>query len=91
MHNYWLANHLDDFDVTNEPGIEYGIVWDTVALKDNVPSYTDLTTYVNEKLPKFIIGERDIAEWDTFLSELEKMGLNDLCQEYTRQYEILAK
>ena len=91
MHNFWLANHLDDFDVTNEPGIEYGIVWDTVALKDNVPSYTDLTTYVSEQLPKFVIGERDIAEWDTFLSELDKMGLNDLCQEYTRQYEILAK
>ena len=91
MHNLWLQKHLDDFDVTNEPGIEYGIVWDTVALKANVPSYSDITTYVAEQLPKFFIGERDLSQWDAFIEELNRFGLQDLCKEYTRQYELLKK
>ncbi len=89
MHNLWLQSHLDDFDVTNEPGIEYGIVWDTVALEENVPSYNDIKTYVSEQMPKFFIGERPLEDWDAFIAELEGIGLHQLMEEYTRQYELL--
>ncbi len=91
MHSLWLQKNLDNFDVTLEPGVEYGIVWDTVAMKDNVPSYSDLTTYVSEQLPKFFIGERDLSEWDSFIEELNRIGLVDMQKEYTRQYELLKK
>ncbi len=91
MHSLWLQKNLDNFDVTLEPGIEYGIVWDTVALKENAPAYSDLTTYVSEQLPKFFIGERSLSEWDKFIEELNQIGLADLEKEYTRQYEILKK
>lgn len=88
MHSLWLQSHLDDYDVTMEPGDEYGLVWDTVALKDNVPASSDIETYVKEMKTKFIVGERPIEEWDAFIGELEKMGLKDVCEEYTRQYKI---
>ncbi len=91
MHNLWLQKHLDDFDTTNKPGIEYGIVWDTVALKENVLPYTDLLTYVEEQLPKFFIGERALEDWDNFINELNQMGLEEVCKEYTRQYKELSK
>lgn len=91
MHHLWLQKNLDNFDVTNKPGIEYGIIWDTVALKENVPTYSDLTTYVAEQLPKFFIGERSLSEWDSFVEELNRIGLPELEKEYTRQYELLKK
>lgn len=87
QHSLWLQSHLDDFDVTNEPGVEYGIAWDTVSLRENVPASSDIETYVTEQLPKFVIGERALGEWDTFVQELYNMGLQDMIDEYTRQYE----
>lgn len=92
QHSLWLQSHLDDFDVTNEPGVEYGIVWNSTELLDNVPNYTDVSTYANEQLLKFVIGERDIdAEWSAFIDELYKIGQQDVIDEYTRQYGELTK
>lgn len=89
QHSLWLQTHLDDFDVTLEPGCEYGIAWNTVELRENAPASSDIEDYVSEQIPKFIIGERDMSEWQNFIDELYKIGLQDVIDEYTRQYELL--
>ena len=48
MHNFWLQEHLDDFDATLDPGIEGDINWDTDALAENIPMLNDLNTYKDE-------------------------------------------
>lgn len=91
QHSLWLQSHLDDFDVTMEPGCEYGITWNTVELRDNAPMSADIETYVSEQIPKFIIGERNLNDWDAFIQELYQMGLQSVIDEYTRQYELLKQ
>lgn len=86
MHNLWLQEHLDDFDVTLEPGCEYGITWQKDKLTENIPAYTDIRTYRDEELVKFVNGNRSLDTWDKFVQELYGMGLEDWINEYTRQY-----
>ena len=40
--------------------------------------YGDISTYVQEFVPKFIIGEMDIeTEWDTYVETVEGMGISE--------------
>lgn len=86
MHNLWLQKHLDDFDITLEPGCEYGITWQNDKLTENIPAYSDIRTYRDEELVKFVNGNRSLDTWDDFVNELYGMGLEDWIAEYTRQY-----
>ena len=43
----------------------------------NKDYYTALNTYVQEQAVKFIMGDRSLDEFDAFVGELEKMGLNE--------------
>ena len=87
MHNFWLQEHLDDFDATLDPGIEGDINWDTDALAENIPMLNDLNTYKDEELIKFVNGTRSFDTWDQFLEECDGIGLQDYINEYTRQYQ----
>ncbi|MFI3238376.1 MAG: extracellular solute-binding protein [Lachnospiraceae bacterium] len=43
---------------------------------------TVLTDYVTSMMEKFIFGEEDLANWDTFVSECITKGSDDLTEEY---------
>lgn len=90
MENFWLQEHLDDFEATIDPGIENGINWDTVELAENIPTLNDLNTFKDEELMKFIYGTRSFDTWDKFVEECYQMGLEDYINEYTRQYKELS-
>ena len=50
---------------------------------------TDIETYRDEMMTKFIIGEADIMDddtWNTYLSTLDSMGLEDLTKVYADAY-----
>ena len=50
---------------------------------------TDIETYRDEMMTKFIIGEADIMDddtWNTYLSTLNSMGLEELTQVYADAY-----
>ena len=38
---------------------------------------TDLKTYSSELLMKLILGDRSMDDWDSYLSDLERLGLDD--------------
>ena len=48
---------------------------------------TSLETYVTENIQKFIIGQRDIAEWDVFQTELLEMPIAELLAVYEKAYD----
>lgn len=88
MHNYWMQNHLSNFDGAIEPAIGKGIVWKNSEISENVPSLNDLNTYKDEEFMKFINGSRSLDTWDEFLEECYEIGLQDYIDEYTRQYNL---
>lgn len=51
---------------------------------------TSLNTYMQEQLTAFVVGQRDIAQWDSFLDELREMDLDRMTeiqqQAYDRKY-----
>lgn len=51
---------------------------------------SSLNTYMQEQLTAFVVGQRDMAQWDTFLDELRDMDLDRLTelqqQAFDRKY-----
>ena len=40
--------------------------------------YGEIKTYVTEMTLKFIIGEASLDDWDTYIANLNSMGLDDM-------------
>ena len=50
-------------------------------------AWTDINAYITESTAKFITGELDVeADWDNFVKDLEKMGLQDVIDVYQAAY-----
>lgn len=45
-------------------------------------TYGDIQTYVTESIAKFICGETALEEWDSFVSDVENMGIQDCIDIY---------
>lgn len=66
----WDSNRDNEWDIstfvarTAEEGEEYASVM------------SDIETYVQENLPKFLNGDRDLAEWDTYVQDIKNMGID---------------
>ena len=51
-------------------------------------AWTDIKTYIGESTAKFITGEWSVEQlWDSYVAELEKMGLNDVLKVYQAAYD----
>lgn len=48
---------------------------------------SDILSYAESELTKFLFGERDFSEWDAFTAELEAMGINDAIAIYQGAYD----
>lgn len=49
---------------------------------------SDILTYTLQMVPQFIIGASDLdAEWDTYCSKLEDMGLNECVEVWQEAYD----
>ncbi|MDR2617783.1 MAG: hypothetical protein LBC62_02825 [Treponema sp.] len=38
----------------------------------------DLNTYSNELISALILGEKSLANWDSYISDLKRLGLDEL-------------
>ena len=53
---------------------------------------TDIKMYIEQAFGQFITGELDVdADWDTYISTLEKMGMNDLIEIEQTAYDRAYK
>ena len=98
------ASNLNNF-LNDEKSIEARTVWteNTEAERHLMPSlviqdesYTDtylsITTYINESVLKFILGEEDLANFDAFVNQANEMGLTKCIELQQKAYdEFLAR
>lgn len=48
--------------------------------------YTDIETYADENLLKFIVGDRPLEEWDEYVSAFESLGIDSCINAYQSAY-----
>jgi putative aldouronate transport system substrate-binding protein len=68
----WDSNRDNEWDIsdfiarTAEEGDEYST------------KMSDIETYVEENLPKFLNGSRPLSEWDDYVQDIKNMGIDDV-------------
>ena len=51
----------------------------------------DIQTYTSENMAKFINGDLDFDYWETFVSTIEEMGMQDIVDTYQAAYDRYLK
>lgn len=69
----WNLTNLDYFIKNGVANA--GFVAPTAEQTTAMNEYADLFTYMDEQIQKFMMGTRDIGEWDDFVAECESQGL----------------
>ncbi|RAV22452.1 extracellular solute-binding protein [Paenibacillus contaminans] len=70
---------------------DYGAIYDEAKINATVPSASDIDKLRDRWLVKFITGQEPMSKWDTFLTELKKLGLDKMAEERTKQYKEQQK
>lgn len=60
--------------------------FDQKTISEKVPTLADINRMIEQEVVKFIMGARPIAEYDKFLQELNKAGLDKWIEAYTSEY-----
>lgn len=53
--------------------------------------YTDIDTYSKSEIAKFITGLRPMSEWDNYVNEIKKMGIDDVLKIKQEAYSRYLK
>jgi putative aldouronate transport system substrate-binding protein len=89
-HADYLNNNILKLENGKTP-VDTGVFYDPKLLKEKVPTAGDLDRLRNEEMVKFIMGARPISQFDQFLQELNKAGLDKWIDFYTEQYNAQKK
>lgn len=74
------------YDTTKAP-FDKAVFWDAAAIDAINPNVSDVDKMISENVVKFVTGQRDLAEWDTFVSDdLQKAGIDAYMEAYTTFY-----
>jgi hypothetical protein len=84
-HYETIRDHALDYSFGKMP-VDYDVPYDTARIRKQVAGYADINRMVGEEMIKFITAVRPISEWDKFIEELYKAGLQDMINAYTEQY-----
>ena len=49
--------------------------------------YGDIKTYIEQSVLEFVIGNRDLAEFDEYVSHIEGMGIDEVTACYQAAYQ----
>jgi putative aldouronate transport system substrate-binding protein len=90
MHADYLNKEISNIDAAKMP-IDATITYDKKMLQENIPTLGDIDRLRSEELVKFVTGARPLSEFDKFIDQMYKAGLDKWIQEYTRQYNELKK
>lgn len=81
----YFINKMFLFD-TAKSTIDYNIIYDQAQLLNKVPNKADLQRLLDEESIKFIMGARPLSDYDAFIDELMKAGMDAWIEEMTGQY-----
>ncbi len=74
------------YDTTKE-SFDKSVFWNAAAIDALNANVSDVDKMISENVIKFVTGQRDLAEWDTFVNEdLPKAGLDAYMEAYTTFY-----
>jgi len=90
MHADYLNHEITNIGAAKMP-LDATVVYDKERLKQNVPMLEDLDRLRSEELVKFVTGVRPLSEFDQYIEQLNKAGLQMWIDEYTKQYHELKK
>ncbi len=85
-HQAYLVKEGTDLKRAKMP-FDAGVVYDPAVIKDKVPGAADITRMLDEETIKFIMGVRPISDYDNFVKELYKAGLDQWIDAYTQMYK----
>lgn len=51
----------------------------------------DISTYVDESVTNFIIGKKPFSDWDSYVKQLETMGIKEVIEIYQKSYDEWKK
>ena len=72
---------------TTKASFDKAVFWDAAAIDAINPNVSDVDKMISENVVKFVTGQRDLAEWDTFVNEdLQKAGIDAYMEAYTTFY-----
>lgn len=64
----------------------------TMEENDRISSLeNDIMSYVNQMAPQFIQGKASLSQWDSYVEQIKKMGLDEYMKIYTAAYERYKK
>lgn len=90
MHKDFLRSELLKLD-SGKLAFGYNVVYDSKELNEKVASLNDIERLREEEVTKFIMGARPIGEWEKFIEQLHKAGMDKLIEAKTEQYNKLKK
>lgn len=87
MQNEWIRHQGDTFAA--KAPFDININYNTKEMTENVMSYNDIQTKVEEDIMSFFNGQKELTKenWDKFVQELYGIGMQEYCEELTRQYK----
>ena len=83
-HFNYLAGDITKLNDSQKP-FDFDFVWDNQRLNEEVPTLGDLQRMMAENFTAFITGSRSLDEFDAFIEELHKAGVNDWVNALTAQ------
>lgn len=84
-HQEFLRNEHSDLSRV-KTHFDDGIVYDEATVRSECPTYDDIQRMLQEETVKFVMGTRDLAEFDTFIEELYAAGMQNYINTLTAQY-----
>lgn len=74
------------YDTTKE-SFDKSVFWDAAAIDELDPNVSDVDKMISENVVKFVTGQRDLSEWDSFINEdLKNAGIDAYMEAYTTFY-----
>lgn len=72
---------------SSDSSISGSVNMTTSESTDFYNKYTDIGTYAQTELLKFVVGERSMDEWSDFVSTCQEMGIDACTEIYQQAYE----
>ncbi len=88
-HVEYLGGQLIDLGDAKWP-FDGGLAYNLSRIADEVPTLGDLNRLLDEQTILFITGQRPLDQWDDFMNDLERAGINDWVKAISAQYNELG-
>ena len=80
--------NLDNLNFFINNGVtQIGFAMPTDEQSAKIQEYDDLFAYIDENIQNFMMGARDLGEWDAFIEECKGMGLDDVTAVYQERFD----